>query len=434
MAKLPDNVTTHPIVAAIYAAYEKSEAPRAHLGASRIGESCSRRLWLEWRWCGQEAFPGRVRRMFDTGKREESRLIADLRAIGCEVMEGPTPDEQWRVSACDGHFGGSLDAAGRGFPDAPKTWAVIEFKTHNETSFRALEAKGVQQSKPIHYAQMTAYAGLAGMDRMVYVAVNKNTDEIYAERLHFDKAEFDRLMAKAQSIISAKEPPTRISDDATFYLCRFCPFHAQCHGEVRPAVTCRSCAHSTPIDKGAWRCERFAAEIPEAAQRDGCADHRYIPALLERVAELVEVDGNRLTWRNKLTDRTFTQPGYTSAELVACKDFRIVGDAFMDEVKAVFGDASKVSSPAVGAETWTWQTFHNGTRHIRCERGGQFQTYISQTTESVARMRELGDPTYAPDADFLDNAEVFYDEPKATDGSKATRSPTDGSARRGRKT
>lgn len=339
MAKLPDNVTTHPIVAAIYAAYEKSEAPRAHLGASRIGESCSRRLWLEWRWCGQEAFPGRVRRMFDTGKREESRLIADLRAIGCEVMEGPTPDEQWRVSACDGHFGGSLDAAGRGFPDAPKTWAVIEFKTHNEKSFRALEAKGVQASKPIHYAQMTAYAGLAGMDRMVYVAVNKNTDEIYAERLHFDKAEFDRLMAKAQSIISAKEPPTRISDDATFYLCRFCPFHAQCHGEVRPAVTCRSCAHSTPVAGGAWHCARFDAEIPVYAQREGCADHRYIPSLLDRVAELVESDecGDRVRWRNKLTGDLFVQPDYDSRELHDAQDFRVIGDDYTQQYKEIFG-------------------------------------------------------------------------------------------------
>ena len=339
MAKLPDNVTTHPIVTAIYGAYEVSEPPRAHLGASRIGEPCSRRLWLEWRWCGQEAFPGRVRRMFDTGKREESRLIADLRAIGCEVMEGPTPDEQWRVSACDGHFGGSLDAAGRGFPDAPKTWAVIEFKTHNEKSFRALEAKGVQQSKPIHYAQMTAYAGLAGMDRMVYVAVNKNTDEIYAERLHFDKAEFDRLMAKAQSIISAKEPPTRISDDATFYLCRFCPFHAQCHGEARPAVTCRSCAHSTPIANGAWHCARFDAEIPEDAQREGCADHRYIPALLDRVAELVESDerGDRVRWRNRLTGKAFEQPGYDSRELHDASDFRNIGDDITQAFKAHFG-------------------------------------------------------------------------------------------------
>jgi len=414
VAKLPDNVTTHPIVAAIYAAYEKSEAPRAHLGASRIGESCSRRLWLEWRWCGQEAFPGRVRRMFDTGKREESRLIADLRAIGCEVMEGPTPDEQWRVSACDGHFGGSLDAAGRGFPDAPKTWAVIEFKTHNEKSFRALEAKGVQQSKPVHYAQMTAYAGLTGMDRMVYVAVNKNTDEIYAERLHFDKDEFDRLMAKAQSIISAKEPPTRISDDATFYLCRFCPFHAQCHGEARPAVTCRSCAHSTPVAGGKWHCARFDAEIPEDAQRDGCADHRYIPALLDRVAELVESDerGDRVQWRNRLTGKTFEQPDYDSRELHDASDFRNIGDDITQAFKAHFGArvVPNDGGPAPGEDgDMTWQTFKDGSRHIRREHKGKFLGYLTKTPERLAKLEALGNPAYRGDSEFLDDGQLFYD-------------------------
>lgn len=414
MAKLPDNVTTHPIVTAIYAAYEKSEAPRAHLGASRIGESCSRRLWLEWRWCGQEAFPGRVRRMFDTGKREESRLIADLRAIGCEVMEGPTPDEQWRVSACDGHFGGSLDAAGRGFPDAPKTWAVIEFKTHNEKSFRALEAKGVQASKPIHYAQMTAYAGLAGMDRMVYVAVNKNTDEIYAERLHFDKTEFDRLMAKAQSIISAPVPPPRISEDASWYECKFCPFHAQCHGEARPAVTCRSCAHSTPVAGGAWHCARFDAEIPEDAQREGCADHRYIPSLLDRVAELVESDecGDRVRWRNRLTGKAFEQPGYDSRELHDASDFRNIGDDITQAFKAHFGArvVPNDGGPAPGEDgDMTWQTFKDGSRHIRREHKGKFLGYLKKTPERLAKLEALGNPAYHGDSEFLDDGQLFYD-------------------------
>lgn len=430
MAAIPPPL--HATVRRIYALHEsraESEKPRPYLGASSLGEACSRRLWYGFRWAGERAIDGRIRRLFETGHREEERLIAELRAIGITV-EG----QQHGVEFADGHGKGHLDGAVLGLDEAPRTWHVFECKTHNTRSFKDVVAKGVKVSKPTHYAQVQMYMGLTGMERAAYFAVCKDTDEVHLERIEYDSATFATLTAKAYAIIKAEEPPLRISEDPESFDCRFCPFRDVCHAATIPAMSCRTCAHATPIAAGKWHCAHFDAEIPEEAQRAGCDEHRFIPALLERVAELVEVDGNRLTWRNKLTDRTFTQPGYTSAELVACKDFRIVGDAFMDEVKAVFGDASKVSSPAVGAETWTWQTFHNGTRHIRCERGGQFQTYISQTTESVARMRELGDPTYAPDADFLDNAEVFYDEPKATDGSKATRSLTDGSARRGRKT
>ena len=48
---------------------------------------------------------------------------------------------------------------GLGIPEAPKTWHVLEFKTHNSKSFAKLEKEGVQKSNPMHYAQMQVYMG-----------------------------------------------------------------------------------------------------------------------------------------------------------------------------------------------------------------------------------------------------------------------------------
>jgi len=345
MAKLPE--PTHSTVRKIYQLHEqkRNDKPRPYLGASILGESCARRLWLGFRWCGAEAFDGRMLRLFGTGDIFEDRVLAELREIGVTVS-----GEQWEVSACDGHLKGHLDGAGLGFEEAPKTWHLIEAKTHNAKSFADLLKRGVRESKPKHWAQMQLYMGLAGMTRAVYIAENKDTSELHIERVEYDKAECDKLIAKAGTIVFQAEPPVRISNDATWHECRYCPFHAQCHGEAVPVPTCRSCAHSTPIGEGQWHCAHHEATIPQDAQLEGCDEHRFIPALLGRVAELVKVDGNAVRWRNKLTDRTFDQPQYSSREIHDAADFRIMGDDFMQEIKAVFGDDSRVTS-GPGPET-----------------------------------------------------------------------------------
>lgn len=285
-------------------------------------------------------------RLFETGNREEARLLDELRALGITVS-----GEQHEVIFADGHGAGHLDGALLGLEEAPKAWHVFECKTMNTKAFKDVVAKGVQASKPLHWAQMQAYMGLTGIERAAYFAVCKDTDEIYFERLHFDQDEFDKLMAKAEAIVHAAEPPARISEDPAWFECKFCPFHAQCHGEARPSVTCRSCAHSTPIANGAWSCDVHAAEIPGTAQRDGCGEHRYIPLLLERVAELVSAEGNAVSWRNKLTGKVFRPPDYDSQELHDAADFRCIGDDFVETYKEVFG--ARVTSgpgPAVMPE------------------------------------------------------------------------------------
>lgn len=345
VAAIPEPL--HSTVRRIYELHEqrRDEKPRPYLGASQLGEACARRLWLGFRWCGAETFDGRMLRLFETGNREESRLLDELRAIGVTVA-----GEQHEVEFAGGHGKGHLDGALQGLEEAPKTWHVFECKTMNAKAFKDVQAKGVREAKPLHFAQIIVYMGLSGMDRVAYFAVHKDTDEIYFERIHFDQAAFDKLMAKAAAIVSAAEPPARISEDAAWYECKFCPFHAQCHGEARPAVTCRSCAHSTPIAAGAWHCAHHDAEIPEDAQREGCNEHRYIPALLERVAELVSADGNDVRWRNKLTDKTFDQPQYNSQEMHDAADFRVIGDDFVQHFKEVFGDGTRVTS-GPGPET-----------------------------------------------------------------------------------
>ncbi len=280
MAELP--AITSPTREAIFAGYEADadEGFRAHLGASLIGKDCERALWYDFRWTTVAHHPGRLLRLFETGQLEEARIVRNLRRTGATVLEvDPETGRQWRVQAHGGHFGGSLDAVALNLREAPKTWHVLEFKTHASKSFVELVAKGVRQSKPQHYAQMQIYMKLTGMTRAMYLAVNKDNDDLYVERVEADGEFADRLLAKAGRIIFAARPPARISDDPAWYQCRLCSHAGICRHEAPAAVNCRTCLGSTPV-VGGWQCERLQRALSDAEQRGGCSQHLYIPNLV----------------------------------------------------------------------------------------------------------------------------------------------------------
>lgn len=314
MAELP--LISSPTRDAIFAAYEADaeDGFRSHLGASLIGKDCERALWYDLRWVTQRRHPGRLLRLFETGQREEARLVQNLRRIGATVLEvDPDTGRQFRVQAHGGHFAGSLDGVALGLPEAPKTWHVLEFKTHSNKRFNELVAKKVRDSKPQHYAQIQVYLQLIGLTRALYLAVNKDTDDLYAERLRADPVFAQRLLDKAGRIIFTPTPPARISEDPSWYPCRLCDHATVCHGSEAAAVNCRTCLDSTPVE-GGWRCERFAKALSEADQRRGCQSHLYLPPLVpgeqvdagEDWVEYRFADGAR--WRDTGFDKFKNSP------------------------------------------------------------------------------------------------------------------------------
>lgn len=313
MAALPE--TPAPTRDAIFASYEDDADTgfRPHLGASQIGKSCERALWYDFRWATPAQFPGRILRLFETGQLEETRLVKNLRRTGATVLEvDPETGRQWRVEAHGGHFGGSLDAVALGLLEAPKTWHVVEFKTHSAKSFRELVAKGVAEAKPQHWAQMQIYMHLTGLTRAMYVAVCKDTDDLYVERVHADGGAAERLLAKAGRVIHAARPPARVSKDPTWFECRFCDHHEICHGDAAAAVTCRSCLHSTPTTSG-WTCARWGQTLGDQEQRAACARHLFIPDLVP--GEVVDAGEDHVVYR--MRDGA-TWINDARAEAVAC--------------------------------------------------------------------------------------------------------------------
>lgn len=340
MAGLPD--PKHSLAQAIYGLHERREADaeaRPYLGASVLGESCSRRLWLGFRWAGAERFDGRMLRLFDTGHREEARVLDELRALGLEVWDRDENGEQYGVRAHGGHFRGHADAIVRGLPEAPATAHLVDVKTINAKKYAELKKHGFAKTFPRYMAQAQAYMGLLELERAAFIFVVKDTDEIHVERFAFDESLFDALMEKAGRVIFAAEPPPGVSTDPDWWECKTCPFFDHCHGTAAPAVSCRTCAHVTPMPDGTWRCELHDKTLSVAEQRAGCDDHRMIPSTISTFAELLDADGNDVRYRNKLTGAEFVngdRPGYSSEEISACADKRALGDVDIDALRDEF--------------------------------------------------------------------------------------------------
>lgn len=281
MVELPQ--TELPTVAAIYKHYSDNRGDwrRNHLGMSVIGKDCERAIWMDFRWASNPHYPSRILRLFETGNREEPRLVKNLRDIGITVWDSdPDSGKQISYSAFGGHFSGSLDGIGIGFEES-KNYHLLEFKTSGTKGFERLTSKGVEVAKWQHYAQMQCYMHFSGADRAFYFCVNKDSDEIYAERIHYNKETALRLISKAERVIFANTPSFKVSDSADAYTCRFCDHKEICHGTKLPEVNCRTCSYADPLEDGTWQCCRDKHIIDPFDQRKAHPCHIFVPVFVK---------------------------------------------------------------------------------------------------------------------------------------------------------
>lgn len=244
-------------------------AKRNYLGCSSLGQSCARKLWYAFHWFSEEKPDGRIYRIFDTGHKEEERVIHDLEAAGIKII-----DRQRSVSYGEGLIRGHLDAVaeynGASF--------VVEIKTHNRRSFEALTGGGVRRTKPEHYTQLQCYIHLSGLGGGLYIALCKDTDEYYLEEVPADPEHAELLLDRALTIVLSRSAPERISNLRSVAPCNTCGFKKLCHRVEAPKIlqSCRTCRHRSPGGDGVIgpTCDLGAAD-PVAIEEKGC--DKFLP-------------------------------------------------------------------------------------------------------------------------------------------------------------
>jgi hypothetical protein len=285
MTLLPEPIS-HTVLA-IWAAYEAKGRGGDSVGVnmSQVAEECERKIWYSLHWCSPpEQITGQKQRRFDTGNIEEDRLLTDLENAGVEVERlDPATGQQFRVALASGWLRGRLDAKAVGVPEAPKTVHIVECKSHNDKSFKDLTKKRLELGKPDHYAQCQTYMHAEHLTRALYIAVNKNTDEIYTERVEYDAAFCLRLEAKVDRIVRSNSAPHKLFEDVTSkaaFPCSWCASRPQCHEGEFARKNCRTCISAEFLDGAVVRCALWDKELDYREQQAGCAAHLYLPSLV----------------------------------------------------------------------------------------------------------------------------------------------------------
>jgi len=243
---------------------------RPYLGVSQLGHSCPRFLWYSFRWCYLETFSARLGRLFSRGHREEDTITEILQKIGYIVY-----GQQRECVFLYGHGQGHIDGLVRNVIEAPKTPHLLEVKTMNDKNFKELCKNGVRVFKPIYFSQCQLYMNFFKLQRTLFVAINKNDDSIYIERIRFEKHVSEKLLKRAQEVILSEKPPLR-PFNSTWYECRWCSANHICHKNHEIERNCRTCSSIDMLNDGIWECSKYEIELTTSQQRLGCKNYQRI--------------------------------------------------------------------------------------------------------------------------------------------------------------
>lgn len=244
-----------------YAQQAYDDGHRTHLGASLIGDDCKRKLWFTFRHVYHHIHSGRMQRLFNTGHCEESRIISWLRGAGYVVNDLDVNGKQFKVSDCEGHFGGSTDGIIT-IPGFSK--CLLECKTNKTgTEFKMLVEKGMKEMKPKHWAQVCTYGFKLDLKYCLYVCKNKDNDDLYIEFVELDHAHGKKQIEKASEIIFANEMPARLAEQPSYFKCKMCDYVDHCFRNKEPEHNCRSCKNAKPVANAEWYCIEQTSIIPK---------------------------------------------------------------------------------------------------------------------------------------------------------------------------
>ncbi|OSM04164.1 hypothetical protein MAIT1_04014 [Magnetofaba australis IT-1] len=299
-ADLVENATLTALDQATLSA-RAEEKRRGHLGMSQIGHEDARTLWLRFRWSLPDDFSAKLLRVFRMGHVVESETAALLRRIPGVEMHTDADGSQFSFHELGGHFSGSMDGCIRGVPEAPSTWHVWECKSAKKAGFRELlKAGSIAKWNETYWVQAQCYMGASGMSRALFTVYNKDSSEIFAERLRIDKTIWPAMIARAERIITADEPPESVWPNREFYKVRFMSERQQAiyWGDQLPEPNCRNCRFASPLlnQEGAvWSCRKHRSSLSLERQQKGCPNHNWLPAFIP--GKVLEAHADFVTYK-----------------------------------------------------------------------------------------------------------------------------------------
>lgn len=248
--------------------YVERDYPRGYPGMSGTGEECLRKQQYEHYFVKKTELEARTLRIFAFGHLFEKIFYDEAKRQGWIVY-----GDQENLELLDGLLPGHCDGVIEGIPESPKTPHVLELKSLNHKSFTGVKKKGVKADKPMYYAQVQQYMKALKLKRALFVAVNKDNCEYYMERVHYDAQYTKELLNKKLDVLQSEFLLPRMSDNKTFYKCKWCSYYDICHNAYPVDATCRTCMASKFIKGMDWSCYVHKKTLTRDEQIIACDQH-----------------------------------------------------------------------------------------------------------------------------------------------------------------
>lgn len=302
---------------------EATHRKSRRLGASAIGGECERATWYGFRWASLPRpfmpssdyyHPGQYEKIGNTGHRREAEMVEEMKMCGINVVEINTDTgEQFCYTGLSGHLVCYIDGKVYGIKEDPHTEYLWEGKTMKRKHYIPLTKKGIKAVKIGHYDQMQIGMALSGIDQAFYLAVSKDTEDIYGEIIPVNNVRCNFLLERAKRIIFEAKPPPPFSDDIGCWQCAWCDHFDICRDGEKVQRNCRTCLHASPAEHGRWTCSMFAnvrafannkdvkeyekdiEVVTSEEQEKGCKHHLYMPTLVPGTP--IGSDGETVTYR-----------------------------------------------------------------------------------------------------------------------------------------
>jgi len=203
-----------------------NKRPRSYLGYSGMANPCSRHLKYSLHWAYTKYHEARIERIFRRGDYEETVLADDFKRVGIDLF-----DDQLEVIGGHGYAKGHIDGKVFGVPGYETEIMMFEAKTMNDKRFKDYLKKGLRETNPVYYGQVMSYMGKLGLERCLYVVVNKNDEHRNYQIIEFDNDEYQRLEDIANAIPLMTELPEKIGG-RTWFACKWCDAKNLCHAMI----------------------------------------------------------------------------------------------------------------------------------------------------------------------------------------------------------
>lgn len=197
------------------------------MGGSILGTECDRQLWYDYK-TPFKVDDARVQRIFDLGNLIESYVISLLIDAGIQVFDKDENGEQFGF--VDGDVAGHSDGVLLGLPES-KEPHLFECKSANDKSFNNFVKDGVQKTSNKYWAQVHVYMSKLGLKNCLFVVMNKNTCELYLERIKLDEYVANHALLRGKEIAAMDSEPDRKYKSSTFFKCKFCNHRERCWNE-----------------------------------------------------------------------------------------------------------------------------------------------------------------------------------------------------------